>query len=164
MLIATEITAKLGGREVLHRLDVEARPGQITAIVGPNGSGKTTLLRRLTGDLPGGGVVLLEGEPVAKLSPRALALRRGVLPQAATLGFPFTLREVVAMGHQAGASAARPGVVEAALAEVGLAAKIDGFFQDMSGGGRAGAGPSGAGARAGLGAGRRGPPGLAFRR
>jgi len=134
MLIATELTAKLGGREVLHRLDVEARPGQITAIVGPNGSGKTTLLRRLTGDLPGGGVVLLEGEPVAKLSPRDLALRRGVLPQAATLGFPFTLREVVAMGHQAGASAARPGVVEAALAEVGLAAKIDGFFQDMSGG------------------------------
>lgn len=67
MLSATEITAKLGGREVLHRLDVAARPGQITAIVGPNGSGKTTLLRRLTGDLPGGGVVLLEGEPVAQV-------------------------------------------------------------------------------------------------
>lgn len=134
MLIATAITATLGGREILHRVDFEAMPGQITAIVGPNGSGKTTLLRRLTGDLRGGGVICLEGEALANLSPRDLAKRRAVLPQSTSVGFPFTLREVVTMGHHAGASATRPGVVEAALAEVGLATKIDGFFQDMSGG------------------------------
>ncbi|AOZ69145.1 iron ABC transporter [Rhodobacter xanthinilyticus] len=134
MLLATGLTARLGGREILHGVDFEARPGQITAIVGPNGSGKTTLLRRLTGDLAGGGAISLEGERLADLAPRALARRRAVLPQASTLGFPFTLREVVAMGHQAGAAAHLPGVVEAALAEVGLGAKAERFFQDMSGG------------------------------
>ena len=134
MLQATGLSAHLGGRAVLSGVDFEARPGQITAIVGPNGSGKTTLLRRLTGDLAGPGEVTLGGDLLARLSPRALARRRAVLPQAGTLGFPFTLREVVRMGHQAGAAAPEPGIVEAALDEVGLGAKIDGLFHDMSGG------------------------------
>ncbi|SOB93699.1 heme ABC transporter ATP-binding protein [Rhodobacter maris] len=134
MLLAEGLGAKLGGRSVLAGVDFEARPGEITAIVGPNGSGKTTLLRRLTGDLPGPGLVILDGDPLASLSPRVLAQRRAVLPQATAVGFPFTLREVVAMGHAAGASAHLPGIVEAALAEVGLLSKIDTPFQDMSGG------------------------------
>ena len=134
MLLARNVCAALGGRAVLHDVDFEARPGQITAIVGPNGSGKTTLLRRLTGDLAGAGAICLEGERLADLPPRLLAQRRAVLPQATAVGFPFTLREVVAMGHQAGASAADPGVVEAALAEVDLLPRIDGFFHDLSGG------------------------------
>ena len=134
MLLATGVCATLGGREVLHGVSFEARPGQITAIVGPNGSGKTTLLRRLTGDLAGPGMILLDGDRPSDLPARILAQRRAVLPQATAVGFPFTLREVVAMGHQAGASAAQPGVVAAALAEVGLSHKIDGFFHDMSGG------------------------------
>lgn len=134
MLQATGLSAHLGGRAVLSGVDFEARPGQITAIVGPNGSGKTTLLRRLTGDLAGPGAVALGGDPLDRLSPRALAQRRAVLPQAGTVGFPFSLREVVRMGHQAGAAAPEPGIVEAALDEVGLRAKIDGLFHDMSGG------------------------------
>lgn len=134
MLLATDLGASLGGREVLHRLAFEARPGHITAIVGPNGSGKTTLLRRLTGDLAGPGAIILDGTRLTDLSPRQLARRRAVLPQSTAVGFPFTLREVVRMGHEAGHAAAEPGVVAAAVAEVGLRDKIDGFFHDMSGG------------------------------
>ncbi|PTV96097.1 iron complex transport system ATP-binding protein [Rhodobacter aestuarii] len=134
MLEAEQLGATLGGRAVLQAVHLRARPGEITAIVGPNGSGKTTLLRRLTGDLAGAGVVRLEGVSLTTLSARALARRRAVLPQSVSVGFPFTLREVVAMGHASGNAAHLPGVVEAALEEVGLADKIDGFFHDMSGG------------------------------
>jgi ATP-binding cassette, subfamily B, bacterial IrtA/YbtP len=34
-----------GGREILHGVSFEARPGKVTALVGPSGAGKTTLVR-----------------------------------------------------------------------------------------------------------------------
>lgn len=134
MLLASGVRAVLGGRAVLHDVEFEARPGHVTAIVGPNGSGKTTLLRRLTGDLAGAGAICLDGVRLAEMSPRQLAARRAVLPQATAVGFPFTLREIVRMGHEAGHAAPEPGIAEAAIEEVGLSARTDGFFQDMSGG------------------------------
>ena len=49
-LIATEqLAVRLGGREVLHHIDLSVAPGEIVTIVGPNGSGKSTLLRALLG-------------------------------------------------------------------------------------------------------------------
>ncbi len=134
MLEARDITAHLGARPVLHGITFAAAPGQVTAIVGPNGSGKTTLLRRLTGDLAGGGQIALEGTDLASIAPRDLARRRAVLPQTVRVGFPFTLTEVVRLGHEAGHAAHRPEIVAAAIAEVGLSHKAQGFFQDMSGG------------------------------
>ncbi|RWR28091.1 heme ABC transporter ATP-binding protein [Sinirhodobacter populi] len=134
MIEARDIGAVLGGTEILHGVDFIARPGEMTVIVGPNGSGKTTLLRRLTGDLDGPGAVTLDAAPVAAMPPRLLALRRAVLQQAVQVGFPFTLREVVRMGLEAGHSAHAPTVVDAAIAEVGLSAKADHFLHDLSGG------------------------------
>ncbi|NTT86169.1 heme ABC transporter ATP-binding protein [Tabrizicola fusiformis] len=134
MLLASGLSVSLGRRPVLSDVAFEAQPGQITAIVGPNGSGKTTLLRMLTGDLAGQGAISLDGDTPATMAPRALAQRRAVLPQATAVGFPFTLREIVRMGHEAGHAAHRPGIVDEAVAEVGLSRKIDGFFHDMSGG------------------------------
>ena len=49
---ALNITATLGRREILQRVSMTARPGQLTAIAGPNGCGKSTLLQSLAGRLP----------------------------------------------------------------------------------------------------------------
>jgi branched-chain amino acid transport system ATP-binding protein len=38
--------------EVLHRVSLSVREGQIAAIVGPNGAGKTTLMTAVMGLLP----------------------------------------------------------------------------------------------------------------
>ena len=39
----------LGGREVLHDVDLEIAPGELVGLIGPNGAGKTTLLRAILG-------------------------------------------------------------------------------------------------------------------
>ena len=134
MLNASDITVSLGRTQVLHGLGFRAKPGQVSAIVGPNGSGKTTLLRAMTGDVPYGGTVTLNGRDTRDHKPWELAALRAVLPQSAVLAFPFTVIEVVRLGLQAGTSAMQTEIPMDALARVGLAHYADRFFQELSGG------------------------------
>lgn len=46
------LSCALGGRMILHDIDLTIRGGDRIALVGPNGSGKTTLLRALAGLVP----------------------------------------------------------------------------------------------------------------
>ena len=52
LISAQDLAVRLGGREVVHGVNLTIEPGEIVTIVGPNGSGKTTLLRALIGALP----------------------------------------------------------------------------------------------------------------
>ncbi len=133
-LEAHNIRARIGKKEILHGIDFTARAGEITAIVGPNGSGKSTLLKAITDEVDFSGKVILNGQDTAKLKPWELAAMRGVLPQAATLAFPFTVIEVVHMGLLAGISGARPDIPARALAAVGLSGYGGRFYQELSGG------------------------------
>jgi iron complex transport system ATP-binding protein len=133
-LQANGITVSLGRKEVLHGIDFTARAGELTVIVGPNGSGKTTLLRAVTGDLPHGGAIRLNGQDIDRLHLWQLAQRRGVLPQQSALSFPFTVREIVRMGLEAGAHAGRRSLPDQALAAVGLSGFSGRFYQELSGG------------------------------
>ena len=51
MIEARSISVAIGRARILDEVDFAARPGEVTAIVGPNGSGKTTLMRALSGDV-----------------------------------------------------------------------------------------------------------------
>ncbi|MET4130487.1 iron complex transport system ATP-binding protein [Roseovarius sp. MBR-38] len=124
----------LGRTPVLSGVDLEARPGRVTAIVGPNGSGKTTLLRALTGEIEAAGRITLDDLPVGPRHAAALASRRAVLPQATRLAFPFTVIEVVRLGHLAGPHAAQQDLPSRALDRVGLGPLAHRFYQDLSGG------------------------------
>jgi energy-coupling factor transport system ATP-binding protein len=58
------LRASYGPREVLRDIDVEARAGDVVAIVGRNGAGKSTLLRCIAGlHEPSAGEVLIGGQP-----------------------------------------------------------------------------------------------------
>lgn len=131
---ARNITVRLGRREILSGVNFTARPGALTAIVGPNGSGKTTLLRTLTGDLPHGGRVSLNGRDIAGMKPWELAAMRGVLPQSLQIAFPFTVIEIVRLGLTAGTAAREDHLPIRALERVGLAGFANRFYADLSGG------------------------------
>jgi iron complex transport system ATP-binding protein len=131
---ARDISVRLGRKQVLEGMAFTALPGEITCIIGPNGSGKTTLLRAMTGDVPYRGQVLLNGQDITTLPPWALAAMRGVLPQASTLAFPFTVSEVVQIGQQRGVSAGHEDRCHAALSRVDLAHYADRAYQELSGG------------------------------
>lgn len=134
MLRANNIRVTLGRKTVLHSVDFTARPGEMTAIVGPNGSGKTTLLRALTGDLDYEGSVVLSGHDITAMKPWEAAGKRAVLSQSTNLAFPFNVLEVVRLGLTSGRGAEHRDVPEKALAAVGMTGFEDKFYQELSGG------------------------------
>lgn len=141
MIRASAVEIRAGGARLLHDVDVAVRPGECVAIVGPNGAGKSTLGRILAGDLaPERGTVTLEGRALSSYAPRELARRVAVMRQQSLLSFPFTVREVVALGRvpHAGVvsrhSDAR--IVAQAIATVGLRRFADREFTTLSGGER----------------------------
>lgn len=134
MLTAKNIRVTLGRKQILNGVDFFARPGEITAIVGPNGSGKTTLLRAITGEVDYDGSVSLSGRDIEKMKPYELAGIRAVLSQSTMLAFPFNVLEVVRLGLTSGSEAQHCNLPEQALAAVGLSGFGDKFYQELSGG------------------------------
>lgn len=63
-----DVHSSFGRRAVFQGLDIVARRGRVTAIMGPSGTGKTTLLRLITGQLtPDQGSVTVWGQDLATL-------------------------------------------------------------------------------------------------
>jgi iron complex transport system ATP-binding protein len=117
--------------------------GEIVAVVGPNGAGKSTLLRVLAGLLrPTAGAVALDGQDVATFSRSAVARRIAVVPQIFDTLFPFTVREVVALGRTARlgpfgrASAEDVAAVDRAIVELELEPLASRRIDRLSGGER----------------------------
>ncbi|KQU77567.1 iron ABC transporter [Mesorhizobium sp. Root102] len=138
MIEARDVSVDVAGKPIVADVDFHARPGEIAAIVGPNGSGKTTFLKALSGELAYTGRVALNGRDLSAMKPAEIAVHRAVLPQATTLSFPFTVREVVKLGLVGGRSGVLPGddtrLPERALARVDLDGFAGRFYQELSGG------------------------------
>jgi ATP-binding cassette, subfamily B, multidrug efflux pump len=67
---------------VLRDVDLVARPGEVTAVIGSTGSGKSTLLNLVPRlfDVTGG-EVLVDGVPVTELDPAVLSRVVAIVPQ-----------------------------------------------------------------------------------
>jgi iron complex transport system ATP-binding protein len=127
----------LSGKAIVSDVAFTARAGELTAIAGPNGSGKTTTMKAVSGELRYHGSVRLNGNEVRTLQPWQLASVRGVLPQASSISFPFTVREIVRMGLTSGLNLHPEKAEEtalAALAAVDLGGFEGRFYQELSGG------------------------------
>ena len=138
MFEVSDLSVSIGKSPILRGVDFSAPPGAFSVIVGPNGSGKTTLLKALCGDYPYQGSARLHGREITAIPAREAALLRAVLPQATQLVFPFTVREVIALGITSGRSNVSPhmrrSLPEQALSAVGLKGFGARFYGELSGG------------------------------
>lgn len=86
-------------RVILHDLSLVAKPGSVTAIVGPTGAGKTTiinLLMRFYDRL--GGEILIDGRPIEKYTRKSLRRNFAMVLQDTWL-FGGTVYENIAYGN-----------------------------------------------------------------
>jgi simple sugar transport system ATP-binding protein len=107
MLKLCNISKRYGNIEVLKKINLEIKPGEIHGLVGENGAGKSTLLNILFGmsDIgnSGGykGDIFLEGKKVAiQNSNQAVKLGIGMVHQEFALIPYLTVRENILMGRE----------------------------------------------------------------
>lgn len=57
------LSKTIKGKQLIHNLNIDLYPGQITGFLGPNGAGKTTTIRMMTGLMhPSEGKVIIDGQ------------------------------------------------------------------------------------------------------
>jgi ribose transport system ATP-binding protein len=123
-LAARGVCVSFGATRALDGVDLEARAGEVLAIVGQNGAGKSTLMRVLSGELArDAGTLELDGEPYAPRAPRD-ARQAGValVHQELALCPHLCAAENVALASQRGPwfdRAAARELARAALARLG---------------------------------------------
>ena len=137
--LTKQVSSPEGTLTILDRVSLGVARGETLAITGPSGSGKSTLLALLAGlDAPTSGRVFLDGVELSALDEdgRAEARARGV-------GFVFqsfhllpgltALENVMLPLELADRSDADPAA-RAVLGEVGLAARVGHYPNQLSGG------------------------------
>ncbi|MFG2952952.1 ABC transporter ATP-binding protein [Streptomyces sp. NPDC048291] len=111
---------------VLKAVDLVARPGEVTAVIGSTGSGKSTLLGLVARLFDAtDGQVLVDGEDVSGLDPKLLAQTVGMVPQK-----PYLFAGTVATNLRYG----NPAATDEDLWHALEVAQAKGFVEKLEGG------------------------------
>jgi subfamily B ATP-binding cassette protein MsbA len=111
------------GKQVLHEVQFESKPGTVTALVGPSGAGKSTVIGLIAAFyVPAGGRVLIDGVDLAQVGLDSYRTQLGVVLQETFL-FDGTIRENVAFS--------RPEATEREILAVCRIAGVDEFAQNL---------------------------------
>ncbi len=109
------------GKEVLHEVSFDSRPGTVTALVGPSGSGKSTVISLIAAfHEPDSGTVLVDGVDLSTVRLDSYRTQLGVVLQDTFL-FDGTIRENVGF--------ARPAASEEDILSACRIARVDEFAE-----------------------------------
>jgi urea transport system ATP-binding protein len=100
LLQVRDLNQYYGGSHILRGVNLAARQGGVTTLLGRNGVGKTTLLKCLMGLVPArSGSILFDGQDITRLSPTQRArLGLAYVPQGREIFARLTVAENLRMG------------------------------------------------------------------
>ena len=111
------------GKQVLHNISFEAKPGTVTALVGSSGAGKSTIISLVSAfNTPTDGRILLDGYDLSTLQLGNFRSRLGVVLQESFL-FEGTIFENIAF--------ANPRAEVASVMEAARIARVDEFVSQL---------------------------------
>lgn len=129
MLTAENVTVRYDRHTVVDKLSFRLEEGQWLMLIGPNGAGKSSLIHAITQGVPYTGQIALEGRDVRTYKPAQLARRIGVLSQQHSVGYAYTVEEVVGLGRYAYSAGFLSGRDDEGSAKVEQALHITGMTE-----------------------------------
>src|SRR3979490_2812501 len=102
MLLVKDLHAFYGRAHILHGVSLEARAGEVVALLGRNGAGKSTALKAIMGLVqPAQGEVTFAGQRIERLPPYRIArLGLGYVPEERRIFTELTVMENLEVGRQ----------------------------------------------------------------
>ena len=127
MLELENITVRYGDHTVVDNLSLTLREGQWLMLAGPNGAGKSSLIGAVSQAVPSRGVMRLDGQDLRRMKPAHVARKIGVLAQKNSVGYDYTVEEIVSLGRYAHASGFLSGRDHGGAASVDRALELTGL-------------------------------------
>ena len=102
MLSVANLHAFYGRAHILHGVTLEARPGEVVALLGRNGAGKSTAMKAIMGLVtPAEGQVSFDGKRIERLPPYRIArLGLGYVPEERRIFTELSVMENLEVGRQ----------------------------------------------------------------
>src|SRR5829696_5649603 len=103
MLLVKDLHAYYGRAHILHGVSLEAKAGEVVALLGRNGAGKSTTMKAIMGLVaPAEGEVSFDGRRIERLAPYRIArLGLGYVPEDRRIFTELTVMENLEVGRQA---------------------------------------------------------------
>ena len=141
MLQGKHLTVRYGRYTVIDDLSFHLEEGQWMMLAGPNGAGKSTLIEAIAQGVAYSGSFLWKDQDIRSLKPSQLAQKIGVLSQRNSVGYAYTVEEVIGLGryaHKPGFFSAKDDdgkkLIEKALEMTGLTDLRHASMLTLSGG------------------------------
>ncbi len=141
MLALDNIHFSIDDKMILDGISARFEPRMIHGIIGPNGSGKSTLLKNICRVWePQSGTIKINGRDYTSIPRRELSTLVTLVPQNASIAFPISIFEIVAMGRNPhlgrfeGLRRKDREIIELALLQTNIHALKDRNINELSGG------------------------------